>query len=246
MKVIEDRLLLQTKKEKEMKIDYSELYEQYDDAYNKLHAAELDRNDAYDYWQSLLDKWDASKDLFTECSNLLQLIQKDIDGPDKDELSDVENKNENSTANKQLKKEWKVQTRLEQFFAKNKAKALELGVIEPRERQESQPGEFSLLPYMDLCSSVLKGHPVDDRMQSPAHTNGLEGIVIEDAQSSTKDLSALYPAGYFPRNGSLDDLIASVPKDQRAKERKKWKESISRMIRKHQRLHKKAPIFLDA
>ena len=164
MKVIEDKLRLQIKNSNDTKRDYSELYLQYQEVYDKLHPTELDRNAAKDGWQSLIDKWEASKDLFTECSNLLQLIQKDIDGPDKDELSDVENKNENSTANKQLKKEWKVQTRLEQFFAKNKAKALELGVIEPREQQESQPGEFSLLPYMDLCSSVLKGHPVDERM----------------------------------------------------------------------------------
>ena len=85
MKVIQDRQLFQTEKEKELKIDYSELYEQYEGAYDKLHAVELERNNAYDYWQSLIDKWDASKDLFTECSSLLKQIQKDIEGPDEDE-----------------------------------------------------------------------------------------------------------------------------------------------------------------
>ena len=85
MKVIEDRSLLQTKKEKEIKTDYSELYQQYEGAYDKLHTAELKRNYAYDHWQSLIDEWDSSKDLFTECSSLLKQIQKDIEGPDEDE-----------------------------------------------------------------------------------------------------------------------------------------------------------------
>ena len=64
MKKVQKRHLALFRKEKQMKMDQYELREKYEEAYENMHAAELDRNDAFDGWKALIDKWEASDHLF--------------------------------------------------------------------------------------------------------------------------------------------------------------------------------------
>ena len=54
-------------------------------------------------------------------------------------------------------------------------------------------------------------------------TNGPEGVIIEDIPSEEERAYNLYPFKYFPKVGSLDDVVAAVPHEFRSDERNRWK-----------------------
>ena len=72
-------------------------------------------------------------------------IYNDADDTNGEVQLDIDEKNEDSLTEKIERKDLKLQTKLEQFFAKNREKAEELGVIDPRRKPAFQPYQESLL-----------------------------------------------------------------------------------------------------